>query len=61
MKWYKKQLDALKKQTSTNTSKDSSGQQFAGIRKTSQHAQFRNPVAQRNRNRDKTDSKPTGK
>ncbi len=61
MKWYKKQLDALKKQTSADTSKNSGGQQFADIRKTSPHTRFRNPVAQRNRNRNKTDSKPTGK
>lgn len=51
MKWYKKQLDKLKKESEKKKVKQSSVlKKTKGVNTT-----FSNPVAQRNRNRPKTD------
>jgi len=51
MKWYKKQLDKLQKESSKKKAGQSSDLKKLGSNKNT----FSNPVAQRNRNRPKTD------
>lgn len=58
MKWYKKQLDALKKKEDVVTGPDAKKQNpTSSLQKIQGKPGYRNPVAQRNRNRSKTDSK----
>lgn len=63
MKWYKKQLEALLKKEKKTDGKDHSlpakkgakQEHFTALRAKKRGAAFASPVAQRNRNRDKTD------
>jgi hypothetical protein len=62
MKWYKKQLEALLKKTEEKDSSKKIDQKKTGkpgqlnaLRGQNRKSSFASPVAQRNRNRDKTD------
>lgn len=56
MKWYKKQLQALKKETEEkDKSEDKKPGRSSGPKKPGGRGAFHNPVAQKNRNRSKTD------